>query len=344
MDIGLRMRWSQVRNRWRLLSGYLAGQASVSGYPITLIVENTGKCNLKCPMCPREFVPQTPEDLDFELFKSIIDQAYTHTELVFPWGGGEPLLNPDLPRMVRYCRDAGIYTVVSTNATVLDEARSLDLIEAGLDHLIIAFDGATPEVYEKYRKGARFDKVRSNVLRFLELKKRLSADVFVVVQMVRLPDNRHQIREFRRLWSVEGVDEVRIKEDETVIKGVALEERANHNRRRRPCYQLWQGPPAITYRGDFFPCCYTWWSAPFGDAKTTSLYDLWNSDAMRRIREAHLRGDLSDYPDCRNCHAPNPRLPVIVGTFLVDTYRIRRWIPRVERLAAFYRLPVFRDR
>ena len=37
----------------------------------------------------------------------LIDEVRDQTELVFPWGAGEPLLNPDLYRMVRYCRDAG---------------------------------------------------------------------------------------------------------------------------------------------------------------------------------------------------------------------------------------------
>jgi MoaA/NifB/PqqE/SkfB family radical SAM enzyme len=109
------MRLSRVRNRSRLLSGYLLRRSQVRGLPITLIVENTAKCNLKCPMCPREFGYYPPEDFDFRLFKAIIDEVRNCTELVFPWGGGEPLMNPDVYRMIRYCRDADIYTVVSTN-------------------------------------------------------------------------------------------------------------------------------------------------------------------------------------------------------------------------------------
>lgn len=323
---------------------YLFKKAEPAAFPISLIVENTAKCNLKCPMCPREFGYYPPEDFDFNLFKSIIDQVRRSTELVFPWGGGEPLMNPDLYKMIRYCKDADIYTVVSTNATLLNEERSEKLLESGLDNLIIAFDGTTPEVYEKYRKGAKFEKVRANILRFLEIKKRWKKSPFVVLQMVRLPENTHQARDFHRMWSIDGVDEVRIKEDEIVIEGVALDERLRHDRKRHPCYQLWQGPATINYRGDFFPCCYTWKSEPFGNVRETSVYDLWNSDEMRRIREAHLRGELSDYPDCQNCHAPNPRLPVILGSFLTEVYRLRQLIPKMERMAFFYKVPLFRDR
>ncbi len=338
------MKWSQIRNRYRLATGYLTGQADLDAYPITLIVENTAKCNFKCPMCPREFGYYPPEDFDFELFKDVIDQVKGQTELVFPWGGGEPLMNPELHKMVRYCKDHGIYTVVSTNASLLDDAKSRELIRAGLDNIILAFDGTTPEVYEEYRKGGDFHQVRANILRFLEVKKEMGADVFTVLQMVRLPHNRHQVRDFHRMWDVEGVDEIRIKEDEIVIPEVALEERIQHERRRHPCYQLWQGPATINYKGDFYPCCHTWQSEPFGNVNEQSVHELWNSEKMQRMRAAHLRGDLSEYPDCVNCHAPNPRLPVILGSFLVDMFKIRTWIPKLEKLAVFYRVPLFVDR
>lgn len=338
------MRFSQVQNRWKLASGYLTGRSDLQAYPLTLVIENTGKCNLKCPMCPREFAYYPPEDFDFELFKSIIDEVRSRTELVFPWGGGEPLMNPDLGKMLRYCKDAGIYTVVSTNGTLLNPERNREILESGLDNLIIAFDGTTPEVYETYRKGAKFQKVKNNILRFLETKQQMNSDLFVVLQMVRLPANRHQVRDFYQMWSIPGVDEIRIKEDEIVIPELALEERINHERKRHPCYQLWHGPAFINYKGDFFPCCHTWQSEPMGNVREHSVYELWNSERMQQMRAAHLRGDLSDYPDCQNCHAPNPRLPVILGSFMVDTFKIRQWIPKMEKMAVFYKVPLFRDR
>ena len=328
----------------KLLAGYMAGRSDVSAYPMTLIIENTGKCNLKCPMCPREFEEYPPEDFDFHLFKHLIDEVKDRSELVFPWGLGEPLLNPDIFDMVRYCSDAGLYTVVSTNATLLNEERGRRLIQAGLDNLIIAFDGTTPEVYEKYRKNARFDKVRANIETFLDLKRSLESDVFVVLQMVRLPDNSHQIDDFHEMWSIDGVDEIRIKEDEVAIPGVSLDEKIAASERRNPCYQLWQGPVHINYQGDFRPCCHMYNTEPMGNVNEASVYDLWNSEEMGRLRQAHLEGDLSAYPDCQGCHAPNPRLATIAGSFLVDTFKVRQWIPRAEKMAIFYRLPLFLDR
>ena len=62
--------------------------------------------------------------------------------------------------MIRITREAGIRTGMSTNATLLDDKRADMLFDSGLDYLILAFDGATKETYQKYRVGAEFERTR----------------------------------------------------------------------------------------------------------------------------------------------------------------------------------------
>jgi len=295
-------------------------------------------------MCPRQYTDYPAADMDPALFRKIVDEVKGESGLIFPWGLGEPLMNPEIFRMIRYCSEAGLYTVVSTNATLLTRERGRELIESGLDNLIIAFDGTTPETYEKYRVNARYDQVMSRITEFLELKREMKSGIYLVMQMVRLPGNAHQVEEYRRIWDREGVDEIRIKEDEVVVDGVAFEGRAGLRIRRNPCYLLWQGPVHIDYKGDFRPCCYMFQSEPMGNVREHKISELWDSEAMQALRRAHLEGDLSAYPDCRNCHAPNPRYLVIGGSFLVNPESLRKLIPRVEKMALLHRLPFFRDR
>lgn len=328
----------------RLLASYIGRRTRVKSLPMSLIVETTSRCNLKCPMCPRQYSDYPAEDMDPALFRRIIDEVRGESGLVFPWGLGEPLLNPEIFGMIKYCSDAGLYTVVSTNATMLDRDRSRALIESGLDNLIIAFDGTTAETYEKYRANASYERVMSNILGFLELKQEIKSRMFVVMQMVRLPENAHQVEEYQRIWNREGVDEVRIKEDEVVVEGVAFKGRAERIARRNPCYQLWQGPVHIDYKGDFRPCCYMFDEEPIGNVREKSIAELWDSREMRYLRQAHLKGELSGYPSCTSCFAPNPRYPVIAGSFIVNPESLRRWIPKVEKMALLHRLPIFRDR
>lgn len=335
---------SRISNRLRLLRAYLTRQTRVGSYPVSLIVETTSRCNLRCPMCLRQYLDYPAGDMEFDLFKRIVDEVRDEAGLIFPWGLGEPLLHPDIFRMIRYCSEAGLYTVLSTNATLLDQERSRELIESGLDNLIIAFDGTDPQTYEKYRVNARYDSVKANIIDFLELKREMNSGIFVVMQMVRLPDNAHQVGKYRKIWHREGVDEVRIKEDEVIVEGVAFADRVGKPAQRNPCYLLWQGPVHIDFMGNFRPCCYMCNNEPIGNVKDFSIKALWDSEKMRTLRKAHLDKDLSAFPDCQSCFAPNPRYPVILGSFLVNPERVRRWIPKLEKMALLHRLPLFRDR
>ena len=333
---------SQLRNRLGLLKSYVRREARVPGGPLTLAIESTAKCNLFCPMCPRENIYFPPRDMELPLFKKIIDEGKDFLEFAVPYGVGEPLLNPEIYDMIAYCREMAVPSGISTNATVLTEEASRRLIEAGLDYIILAFDGATRATYEKYRKGADFDRVRANILTFLRVKKELKSKIFCILQVVRLNDNRRELPELVRMWRVEGIDEIRIKKDEVHNEGSAIpgdnEERPPM---RHPCYLLWRGPMYIHYDGTVFPCCYIYPAEPVGNLKKNALREIWNSDSMVRLREAHIRGDLSQYKACQNCPAARPRMPVTLGSFLINTHTVRRAIPFFERLAQLRNISVF---
>lgn len=332
----------QFRNRLGLLKSYLLRRSRVPGGPLSLSIESTAKCNLFCPMCPRETIYFPPKDMELSLFQKIIDEARDFLEFAVPYGVGEPLLNPEIYDMLAYCKRAGVPTGLSTNATVLTEAASRKLIASGLDYVIFAFDGATRETFEKYRKGADFEKVRGNILSFLRLKKELRSRIFCIIQLVRLKDNQSEIPELIRMWRIEGIDEIRIKKDEVHNEGSAIPgENSARPPLRHPCYLLWRGPMYVHYDGTVFPCCYIYPQEPVGNLKQNSLQEIWNSEGMIRLREAHLRRDLAVYRACQNCPAARPRLPVTVGSFLVNTHTVRRVIPFFERMAQLRNISVF---
>jgi hypothetical protein len=62
-------------NRAKLLWGYLARRTRLSGLPVEYIVETTAKCNLYCPMCPRETHKQPKEDMPDEIFTRLVRDA-----------------------------------------------------------------------------------------------------------------------------------------------------------------------------------------------------------------------------------------------------------------------------
>jgi radical SAM protein with 4Fe4S-binding SPASM domain len=332
---------SKTSNRIALLNAYLRKQAIVPGGPLSLTIESTTKCNLFCPMCLRERVQIPPKDMELALFRKIIDEASDFLEFAVPYGLGEPLLNPEIFDMIAYCKNRGIPTVLSTNATTLNEENSRRLIEAGLDYLIFAFDGANRETYEMYRKGASFDKVRENIHTFLRVKRTMRSRIFCAVQMVALKENRKQAQDLIRMWRRVGVA-VRIKKDEILNEGSAIPGAIlNRPPVRHPCYHLWRGPMYITYDGTVFPCCYIFPDEAIGNANRNTLKEIWNSEKMVRLREAHLRGEVQNYRGCLKCPAARPRLPFALGSFLVNAHTVWKTIPFFERMAQLRSISIF---
>jgi organic radical activating enzyme len=158
-------------NRAKLLLAYLRRQSRVNALPVEFIVETTAKCNIYCPMCPRETHKQPKEDMADAIFQRLVQDAGNSAEHMMLIGLGEPLLDPKIYERIEYCEGHGIYTLLSTNGTLLDEKAAERLLASPLQHITLSFDGSTKESFEFYRKGARFEKVRDNFVRFARMKK-----------------------------------------------------------------------------------------------------------------------------------------------------------------------------
>src|SRR5438045_8171177 len=88
--------------------------------PVCLYLETTNRCNLLCTTCPRTYEDlEPPADMSWELFTSIVDQVPSIQRVVLH-GVGEPMLVKNLPQMVRYLKDRGVYVLYNTNGTVLN--------------------------------------------------------------------------------------------------------------------------------------------------------------------------------------------------------------------------------
>ena len=125
-------------------------------YPIALQLEPTVRCQLNCPLCPRERVNGSAAEglMPFDDYARLLAEVGPRLLAIAFWQWGEPLLHPRLPEMVALARRHGILTLLATNGqTDPDEARLGELCEAGLDMLIVALDGVTEEVYRGFRRG-----------------------------------------------------------------------------------------------------------------------------------------------------------------------------------------------
>lgn len=330
------MRWT---NRFRLLWAYLRRRHDLRALPVEYIVETTAKCNLYCPMCPRETHAQPKEDMPDEIFQRLVRETAATAEHMMLIGLGEPLLDSKIFDRISYCEKHNISTLLSTNGTLLTEEASRRLLATGLKHVTFSFDGSTKESFEFYRKGARFERVRDNFLRFARLKHERRSPVQVVVQMVRMERNAGEVGDFERFWRAQpGVDAVRVKEDETNL----MRPDAGHDAAewKHPCHYLWRGPLYVKHNGDVYPCCQSYMldGAPVGRIGSASLLEIFNSPEMQRMRRLHAAGRAGEIDVCARCCTPIPSSLLVTGSLLFHGDIVRSLLPLVERLAYLRRL------
>jgi radical SAM protein with 4Fe4S-binding SPASM domain len=331
---------ARAYNRAKLLWGYLRRKTVLDALPVEFIVETTAKCNIYCPMCPRETHKQPKEDMKDTIFRRLVGQSGSSAEHMMLIGLGEPLLDPLIYDRIEHCERHGIYTLLSTNGTLLDERASERLLSTPLQHITLSFDGSTKESFEFYRKGARFEKVRDNFVRFARMKKERGAKVQIVVQMVRMEKNWNEVEEFTRFWkSVPGVDQVRIKADETNLMTPGSGHEAADW--KHPCHYLWRGPMYVKHNGDIYPCCQSYMldGAPVGNIGRQSLDEIWNGAPMRLMRDAHVSGRAGDIDVCSKCCTTIPHPLLVAGSLIFHGGTVRKLLPLIERLVYLSKLP-----
>ncbi len=280
--------------------------------------------------------------MEFDLFKKIIDDSSPYLQYVSLDGPGETTMNPEAFRMIRYCRSNGIRVMFSTNCTLLDLAMAEAIMDSGVDLIIFSVNGASSDVYEKVHGRACYGQVLANIQGFLEQKRRRRARILVALQMVILDETRAQIGDFYRKWrGVPGVDLVRVKRD-VVCAHRTAEEQRKAGRRKNPCSRLWHGPAYIDTDGSVYASPGVLYKAgPVGNLMERSLADIWNSELMQAMRRSHLSRDVSQFDECVQCAYLQPRLPLTVAGFLLDPFRAGKLVPLAEKLALWYRLPLF---
>ncbi len=177
--------------------------------PVCVYLEVTNRCNLLCETCPRTFEAlEPPADMSWELFTSIVDQLPGLARAVLH-GVGEPMLVKNLPRMIRYLKERGVYVLFNTNGTLLAPRKRRELIETGLDELRVSLDAADGPSFFQVRGKNFFDRIVRNVGEFTALQRELGVLApRVSLWLTGLKETVAQLPDFVRLAARIGVGEV----------------------------------------------------------------------------------------------------------------------------------------
>ena len=299
-------RYFEYRKKWQ----NNAKNLHIEKYPLHLDIGITNVCNLKCTFCARTVLVEQEKfrkaaHMDFELFKKIIDEASTlgtfsiNLNLL-----NEPLTNPDLVPMIKYAKEKGIVDVhFHSHGGLLTEKKSLELIDSGLDKLLISIDTPSKTKYEKLRVLSDFDQVVENLRKFKQIRDEKDLlSPLIKTNFIEFPGITSEEIKSDLEFGLTLSDCVGFQEyiDPTCTIGENKKYSDGYISKfvcQQPFTRL-----AIAEDGTVSPCCLDHtFELSIGNIKNKTLFEFWNSKEMEIMREKQKSGKFFEIPRCRNC-------------------------------------------
>jgi len=312
------------RARWNIILQLLSKQLrleSTLGIPYSLVVEPASVCNLNCLTCPagQNRKMCSPAVLRMEDYKKTIDLIGEYLTFIQMWSWGEPCLHPQLAEMIAYARSRGIVVITSTNAHFLnDEEQVTKLVNSGLNELILAVDGTTQEVYEKFRPGGDLQVILTGIRNLVRIKQEQGTTTpRLHMRMVINPFNEEQKDDFLELARELGVDVVSYKKVDIGMGGLSGDESmlpknkdyiifSHYGDYPYKCVAFW-GFPALSSAGNIGLCSLDAERRTDLEHITTidDFKQAWNSSKARKFRRA-IKKDPDAFAFCRECICREP--------------------------------------
>jgi radical SAM protein with 4Fe4S-binding SPASM domain len=280
----------------------------VPDFPLYLMLEQTFKCNLRCPSCIQGYrkatAPFAVERMTDALYERIIAEARAEGLCSLSMHvNDEPLLVANLAERIAMARDAGIMDIImTTNGNLMTAEKARAVIEAGITHLLFSIDAASPETYEKVRPGGRFEKVLAGIDHVNAVR---GATMMPILRasFVKSALNAHEEEAFHRVFGgrVDYID----------VQTFGSYKDFNRHLRQSGGSRCEEPPPflcempfnrmVVRSNGDVLPCCsFYGYEIVVGNILTHSIRDIWRGEAMHRLRQDFFEGKY-DHPACVEC-------------------------------------------
>jgi len=256
--------------------------------------------------------------MNFDLFKNIFNELKINLLYAIFYFQGEPLINKNLAKMIAFAHENRVFTMISTNAQLLDNQTAHDLVKAGLDKIIISIDGATQEIYEQYRVGGSLANAIEGANFIEKWKKELKKRTpLVEIQCLLLSTTETQIAKIQQLAKSLNADNIVFKtaqfydfengnplmpknENFSRYRKNSNGKYVIKNKLRNRCARLWAGT-VITADGKILPCCYDKNADfAFGKFEKNNFKEIFNANAARHFRKKILI-NRKQFEICRNC-------------------------------------------
>jgi MoaA/NifB/PqqE/SkfB family radical SAM enzyme len=196
----------------------LARNTTPLSRPYGLMVDPSNGCNLACPGCVHSVTVKAFKIFDWNkgllseaLFRSFMQCYGSYAFQIMFSNYGEPLTNPNTPRLIEIAKSYFVQTALSTSLSI-GRFDAEAYVRSGLDFMILSIDGATQKVYERYRKNGNIEVVYRNIENLVRAKRTLGKGTPVLRwQFLAFEHNAHEIPLAFKTAKALGVDQFAVE-------------------------------------------------------------------------------------------------------------------------------------
>jgi len=231
------------------------------------------------------------------------------------------MLHPNVFDMIRYATNEGIFVRMSSTLDQVTHPQLEQLIESGIDALIVAMDGSNSATHGKFRAGGDLPQVIKAVETLVAIKqKQGGAGPQITILTLINRHNEHQINEVRKIARNLRVDaftvgHIAVNANDDRQAELWLPQQSpiiaygEIRKNQGSCSDLWESL-VINCDGAVSPCCWQYHEkSDIGNCFTTPIEKIWNSPEMVAARRLVLSRDVTEEFQkiaCRKCRgAPN---------------------------------------
>ena len=271
-------------------------------FPIHIDVENIYACNLSCIHCARQYVKnQKLQKMETDLYEKLLTEAVkigTRSLGFAIWG--EVFLDKDIFKKIRFAKNSGIIDIrLHSNGLLIDENVADKIVQSGVSFISISLDAVTEAVYNKMR-GGNFNKAVfaiGNIINAKLFNNSLTPELRV--SFVKTNINENEAEMFSKIFG--QYCDVAIQEFYDPISSLPdLNPKNKMFQNKVKCFENFF-KVFVRYNGDVVPCCEDINSnITFGNVKTDTLYNIYNSSLSKNFRRQHKEGMIKN-KHCRIC-------------------------------------------
>lgn len=286
--------------------------------PYVVHIDVSSACNFNCKFCFHSLAKKKlnelgffPRIMDFDLFKLTVNSIKgfpKRLKRLCLIRHGEALLNKNLPNMIRYAKMAGIAEKIniSTNGSLLTPEINHELIDSGLDEMLVSIEALSNEKYKKVcGVNICFDKMIRNIEHFYKNKKQCTLCVKIMDCALSAGDEEKFHYVFDNICDKASVEYIipcfRGVDYSTIISNNAVnimgDDFIDVSVCPQPFFQMHIFP-----NGNISVCNadYTE-NIIFSNVKDNSLVDVWKGNEWNKFRVMHLEGKRKYHPYCSFC-------------------------------------------